>query len=198
MAYSKNPETRFFVGLIEVDAAIGVARVDGTPLPLGKKVVATLVALYEHAGEVVTKKALIDSTWPDAAIDDSSLWQNIHVLRGSLAQHAPNAKIETVKGRGYCLRFEEPAATQVSAPAQVPAIPQAAPVTQIPPSAKVAAPARRSYHWGWPIAAALLFAAALNGVINHPAAPRRTLILITTNDRQLPPLPPLAPPNASE
>jgi len=174
VAYSKDPESRFFLGCIEVDAALGTARVDGVVLPLGKKVVATLAALFARKGEVVPKATLLASTWGESAIDDSSLWQNVHVLRGVLARHAPAATIETVKGRGYCLKLGAPAA----APSELAATP--------------AQPSRSSLRRYWPIAAALLFGIALGGMNRHQPRPPRTLILVTTADgNSLPPLPPL-------
>lgn len=181
MAYSKDPETRFFLGSIEVDATLGTARVDGALLPLGKKVVATLAALFARAGEVVPKQSLLASTWGEAAIDDSSLWQNVHVLRSVLARHAPAATIETVKGRGYCLKLAPPAATPAK-PAAAIAKPGAAP----------AKPANSSLRRYWPVAAALVLGIALGGMTRHPARAPRTLILVTTTDeKSLPPLPPL-------
>jgi DNA-binding winged helix-turn-helix (wHTH) protein len=199
MAYSKNPEMRFFVGSIEVDAATGVASADGAVLPLGKKVVATLAALYERAGEVVPKATLLQAAWADSTVDDSSLWQNIHVLRGALARHAPDVKIETVKGRGYCLKVsaaERPAsliAQQIPAVAERPAAaaaePRAIPVGERTPQAEASSASTR---WLWPAAAALLCAVAINSLFEHHVPTRRTIILITTNATgKLPPLPPL-------
>jgi len=169
VAYSENPEIRFFLGSIAVDGTVGVASVDGVALPLGKKVVATLVALYERAGEVVPKATLLASAWGDSAIDDSSLWQNIHVLRGVLAKHAPMARVETVKGRGYRLRLE--------------------PVVAIAPAVPVAE--RRRPAWSWPFAVAIACAIVLGGVATHRPHPQRTIILLKTDGTSLPPLPPL-------
>ena len=176
MAYSKDPEIRFFIGSIAVDGTVGVATVDGVALPLGKKVIATLVALYERAGEVVPKANLLASAWGDAPIDDSSLWQNIHVLRGVLARHAPTARIETVKGRGYCLRLE--------------------PVVAIALAPPIPATERRRPTWQWPFVAALLCAIALGGVANHRPHPHRMIIPLKTDRTSLPPLPPL--PNSQD
>jgi DNA-binding winged helix-turn-helix (wHTH) protein len=177
VAYSKNPETRFFIGAIEIDAATGIAWADGAVLPLGKKVVATLAALCAQLGEVVPKAALLEASWTGSSVDDSSLWQNVHVLRGVLARYAPSAKIETVKGRGYCLKLTAVSATLAH-----------------PVSTQAAVPARRQVvlHWFWPAAAALLCVVVLDGIFEHRAPTRRTIILITTNDAaKLPPLPPL-------
>lgn len=68
---------------------------------LGPKVVETLLALVEQAGEVVTKPDLIARVWPEGFIDEASLAQNVHVLRKTFRQYGSADPIETVPRRGY-------------------------------------------------------------------------------------------------
>ncbi|MBV8491175.1 MAG: winged helix-turn-helix domain-containing protein, partial [Candidatus Eremiobacteraeota bacterium] len=56
----------------------------GEPVPLGPKVVETLLALIEHPGDVLTKSALLDRIWPEGYVDEANLAQNVYVLRKAL------------------------------------------------------------------------------------------------------------------
>jgi DNA-binding winged helix-turn-helix (wHTH) protein len=73
----------------------------GEPVPLGPKVVETLLALIEHAGEVVTKSSLLDRIWPEGYVDEANLTQNVHVLRKTLRTRWNTEPIETIPRRGY-------------------------------------------------------------------------------------------------
>jgi DNA-binding winged helix-turn-helix (wHTH) protein len=58
--------------------------------------------LLAHAGEVVSKEALIHAAWPDVAVTDNSLEQAISGLRRALGDAPRTPKlIETVPRRGY-------------------------------------------------------------------------------------------------
>jgi DNA-binding winged helix-turn-helix (wHTH) protein/Flp pilus assembly protein TadD len=70
------------------------------PLPLGPKVVRTLLAFAERPGEVLTKRELLDTIWPEGFVEESNLAQNVYVLRKVLRAHSGGA-IETVPRRGY-------------------------------------------------------------------------------------------------
>jgi len=72
----------------------------GEPLALGPKVVQTLLALVERPGETLTKNELLDRVWPEGFIEESSLAQNIYVIRKVLRAHWTNA-IQTIPRRGY-------------------------------------------------------------------------------------------------
>ncbi len=73
----------------------------GEPVPLGPKVVETLLALIEHSGEVLPKNQLIDRIWPEGYVEEANLAQNIYVLRKTLRSLASLDAIETVPRRGY-------------------------------------------------------------------------------------------------
>jgi len=78
----------------------------GEPVPLGPKVVETLLALIEHPGEVLAKNALLERIWPEGYVEEANLAQNIYVLRKALRALASLDAIETVPRRGY--RFTLP------------------------------------------------------------------------------------------
>ncbi len=75
-------------------------------VPLGPKVVETLLALVEHPGEVLRKNELIERIWPEGYVEEANLAQNIYVLRKTLRALASLDAIETVPRRGY--RFTLP------------------------------------------------------------------------------------------
>ena len=72
----------------------------GEPVAVGPKVVETLLALVERPGETLTKSELLDRIWPEGFIEESSLAQNIYVIRKVLRAHWTDA-IQTVPRRGY-------------------------------------------------------------------------------------------------
>jgi DNA-binding winged helix-turn-helix (wHTH) protein/Flp pilus assembly protein TadD len=69
-------------------------------LPLGPKVVRTLLAFAERPGEVLTKRELLDFVWPEGFVEEGNLAQNVYVLRKVLRAHWRDC-IETVPRRGY-------------------------------------------------------------------------------------------------
>jgi hypothetical protein len=163
------------IGEIAIDPSAGVAAVAGTTLPIGSKVVATLLALHERSGEVVPKADLLARVWGATPVDESSLWQNVHLLRRVLAKHAPSARIETVKGRGYRLILAEP------------------PVAELPTApAPTAVPARpRLPAWLWSLAGAAAASIAFGVAHGLPRAPPAQRVMFVRTDGSLPPLPPL-------
>jgi DNA-binding winged helix-turn-helix (wHTH) protein/Flp pilus assembly protein TadD len=76
-------------------------------LPLTPKLLDLLLHLLDHAGELVTKEALLDAIWPDANVTDNALTQAISELRQALGDDpASPLYIKTVARRGY--RFVGP------------------------------------------------------------------------------------------
>jgi DNA-binding winged helix-turn-helix (wHTH) protein len=78
----------------------------GEPIPIGPKVVETLLALVEHPGEVFAKGDLLMRIWPEGYVDEANLAQNIYVLRKTLRARWDAEAIETIPRRGY--RFIAP------------------------------------------------------------------------------------------
>ena len=62
---------------------------DGQVVSLTPKLIDTLVVLIENRGHVLTKDALMETLWPDSFVEESSLTQNISLLRKALAENAP-------------------------------------------------------------------------------------------------------------
>ncbi|HEX7175231.1 MAG TPA: winged helix-turn-helix domain-containing protein [Pyrinomonadaceae bacterium] len=69
---------------------------------LTPKVLETLFVLVENHGRVLTKNVLMEALWPDAFVEESSLSQNISLLRKALGNgQADQVYIETLPKRGY-------------------------------------------------------------------------------------------------
>lgn len=74
----------------------------GEPLALTPKVVATLLALVERRGEIVSKDDLMKIVWPDTQVEEGNLTQNLYLLRKALGVSADGLPfIETLRRRGY-------------------------------------------------------------------------------------------------
>jgi DNA-binding winged helix-turn-helix (wHTH) protein/tetratricopeptide (TPR) repeat protein len=131
-------------GPFQLDAARLLLLDRGAALPIGPKVVETLLALIEHPGEVLPKTELLARIWPEGYVDEANLAQNIYVLRKTLRRRWNAEAIETVPRRGY--RFTEQVQRYDNVPRPEPASRRPAP-----------SPLRR----GWVLAAA--FAVALLG-----------------------------------
>lgn len=69
---------------------------------LTPKVLETLFVLVENHGRVLTKNVLMEALWPDCFVEESSLTQNISLLRKALGNgQADQVYIETIPRRGY-------------------------------------------------------------------------------------------------
>jgi len=75
---------------------------DGRAVPLRTKVFDTLCVLVEHSGRLLTKQELMESIWPDTAVEENNLNHNISTLRRALGEAATGQSyIETVPRVGY-------------------------------------------------------------------------------------------------
>jgi DNA-binding winged helix-turn-helix (wHTH) protein/TolB-like protein/Flp pilus assembly protein TadD len=71
-------------------------------VPLTPKVIDTLVVLVENSGHILAKDELMHELWPDSFVEESSLTQNISLLRKALSQNSNGQQyIETIPKRGY-------------------------------------------------------------------------------------------------
>jgi DNA-binding winged helix-turn-helix (wHTH) protein/Flp pilus assembly protein TadD len=95
----------------------------GVPLPLGPKVVETLLALIEHPGEVFPKGDLLARIWPEGYVDEANLAQNIYVLRKMFRARWNAAAIETIPRRGYRFTANVARLDEVPRPEPVRAVP---------------------------------------------------------------------------
>lgn len=101
-------------GPFRLDSETAILFRGADPLPVGRRAVALLRVLLEHAGEPVSKEALIEAAWPGLAVEDSNLTVQIAALRRVLGgQAGGDGWIETLPRRGY--RFVGPQVATSSA-----------------------------------------------------------------------------------
>jgi predicted ATPase/DNA-binding winged helix-turn-helix (wHTH) protein len=98
---------------------------NGVPVAVGSRALDLLIALVEHAGEVVGKQDLLARVWPKITVDESSLRVHVAMLRKALGDGRDGARYVTnVSGRGYCL--VAPVSAVVETPTVAAAPPSAA------------------------------------------------------------------------
>ncbi|HLX85318.1 MAG TPA: winged helix-turn-helix domain-containing protein [Terriglobales bacterium] len=74
----------------------------GKPVRLTPKAFDTLLLLVQRKGEVISKDDLMREVWPDTAVEENNLNQNISTLRRVLGENrGENRYIATVPGQGY-------------------------------------------------------------------------------------------------
>jgi Tol biopolymer transport system component/DNA-binding winged helix-turn-helix (wHTH) protein len=75
---------------------------DGEPVPLTPKAFDTLLVLVQQSGRTVEKDELMRRVWPDAAVEENNLNQNITALRKCLGDSRQASRyIATIPGLGY-------------------------------------------------------------------------------------------------
>ena len=127
----ERASSAFRFGPFVLDVADRSLKRDGVSVPLTPKVFDLLVVLAANAGRLVEKEALLQSVWPDVAVEEGNLTKAVFSLRQVLEQDGTRY-IETVPKRGYRLGAavaqDVPVAAVVgpitpaaSAPGQVPA-----------------------------------------------------------------------------
>ena len=85
-------------------------RSDGESIPLTPKAFDVLLYLLQHPGVVVSKEELLAAVWPETAVEEGNLSQNIYTLRRALAEERGEHRyIATIPGSGY--RFVAPVAS---------------------------------------------------------------------------------------
>jgi DNA-binding winged helix-turn-helix (wHTH) protein/TolB-like protein/tetratricopeptide (TPR) repeat protein len=85
-----------------LDASECVLLYDMQEVPLAPKVFETLLLLVEKSGHIVGKEELLQTIWPDSIVEESSLSQNISLLRKALGDGSGGRQfIETIPKRGY-------------------------------------------------------------------------------------------------
>lgn len=76
---------------------------DGVPVPLTAKAFDTLIVLLNDVAVMVSKSHLMDAVWPETAVEENNLTQQISALRKAFGERAGDHRyIVTVPGRGYC------------------------------------------------------------------------------------------------
>lgn len=98
---------------------------DAELVPLTPKVFDTLLVFVENPGHVLEKNELIQHLWPDSFVEESSLTQNISLLRRALADGDNSiVYIETIPKRGYRFVAEVKEITESPEEETVAAIPE--------------------------------------------------------------------------
>ncbi len=91
---------------------------DGAPLDLTPKLLDLLFHLLDHAGDLVTKEALLDELWPGANVTDNALAQAVSELRDAIGEEpAAPQFIKTIARRGYRFIGEVTPVEDTKAPA---------------------------------------------------------------------------------
>jgi len=89
---------------------------NGEMVPLMPKAYEILAYLVGNSGRVIDKDELLSAIWPDTAVEENNLTQNISAIRRVLGEkHRENRFIATVPGRGY--KFVAPVTVVDNAPA---------------------------------------------------------------------------------
>jgi predicted ATPase len=74
---------------------------NGEAVRLGSRAFDVLVYLMEHAGQVVSHRALLEAVWPGTCVEEGNLRFQMAVLRKALGR-GEATYIINVPGRGYC------------------------------------------------------------------------------------------------
>jgi DNA-binding winged helix-turn-helix (wHTH) protein/tetratricopeptide (TPR) repeat protein len=125
-----------FAGGVVLRSAEGQLLIDGRPAQLGGRAFDVLCALAERAGQLVTKRELMDRVWPDVVVEENNLQVQISTLRRLLGP----ATIITVAGRGYRLISERESSDSTQAATLAGAEADAAATLTRPTPAAPAAP----------------------------------------------------------
>jgi DNA-binding winged helix-turn-helix (wHTH) protein len=88
-------------GPYQLDATTRRLLRDGEPVALSSRQFDILLLLVTHAGQLLSKDALIEAAWPGVAVTDNSLEQAISALRRTLGTDHGEGYIETAARRGY-------------------------------------------------------------------------------------------------
>src|SRR5512143_4155469 len=70
---------------------------DGQPMAVGPRAFNLLVALVEHAGQLLSKDELLDIVWPNLVVEENNLQVQVSTLRKILGAQS----IATIPGHGY-------------------------------------------------------------------------------------------------
>jgi predicted ATPase/DNA-binding winged helix-turn-helix (wHTH) protein len=105
MSDHRNPEPKDVLsfGPFRLFVAGRLLKKADEPVPLGGRALDILIALTGRAGEVVTRKELISTVWPDVTVEEANLRFQMAALRKALGDGRDGARyISNISGRGYC------------------------------------------------------------------------------------------------
>ena len=111
--------TTFHFGAYRLSPAERLLERDGCPLVIGSRALDLLIALVERAGEVVSRRELMDRVWPGLTVEEINLRVYVARLRKALGDRVDGARyIANVPGRGY--GFVAPVERSPAAPEPAP------------------------------------------------------------------------------
>src|ERR1700726_3790387 len=105
MSDHRNPEPKDVLsfGPFSLFAVERLLKKGDEPIPLGGRALDILIALAERPGEVVARKDLISTVWPDVTVEEANLRFQMAALRKALGDGRDGARyISNISGRGYC------------------------------------------------------------------------------------------------
>ena len=99
---TKRPLKFYEFGPFRLNATERLLQRDRDIVPLTPKVFDTLLVMVENSGHVLEKNELMQCLWPDSFVEESSLSQNVSLLRRALGETNDGRQyIETLPKRGY-------------------------------------------------------------------------------------------------
>jgi len=97
-----RPGRIFQFGKFQIDAPARTLRREEAIVKLNPRAFDVLLYLVQNPGKALSRDELLKNVWPDACVDESSLAQNISLLRRALEEKpGDNCYIVTLPGRGY-------------------------------------------------------------------------------------------------
>jgi DNA-binding response OmpR family regulator len=101
---------RLHIGLVELDIDGVQVRINGLPVPLPRKEYGLLRELMENAGQVRTRRQLLDAVWGEGHKDvNKAVESHIQRLRRRIASAGGSSDfIRTVRGAGYVIDVAPP------------------------------------------------------------------------------------------
>ncbi len=116
-AVTRRPMPTLRFARCELRLASRELLVDGTPVPVQRRVFDVLALLAAQAGRLVAHDELLAQAWPHRFVSESVVARAVMKARRAIHSPADGGAIESVRGCGY--RFDWP--VQVAGPPPVPA-----------------------------------------------------------------------------
>ena len=100
--HAANPVRFYEFDRFRIDVKRRLVLHDGEPTAIKAKAFDTLLLLVRHRDRLLEKEELMNRLWPDTAVEEANLTQNIFEVRKALGETAGDQRfIVTVARRGY-------------------------------------------------------------------------------------------------
>jgi len=97
-----NPVRFYEFDRFRIDTKRHLLTRDGGPIAIKAKALDTLMLLVQYAGRLLEKDELMSRLWPDTAVEEANLTQNVFEVRKALGEVPGEQRfIATVARRGY-------------------------------------------------------------------------------------------------